>query len=171
MAGVFETVVADIEKSKSISGLLTFNALGDYIDQYIPYLSYTEHKELRNFLSDYELMWSKHIEEVLINNRYTFAVSRPVELVTPQNWGEAIHIAFRILTMANMGLTSAIARNLESEKIKQKVDYCHAQTLAGCVAPCRVSKKLGAKRCKYNKLKDPVLIDDLCRAKVLLKAV
>ena len=169
MAGVFETMVADLEKSKSMSGLLTFNSLRNYIDQYQPYLSYVEYRELHVILSDYEIMWARHIAEVLNDDQYSFGVSRPVVLNTPQNWGEAIHILFRILTMANTGITVAISRALGDQKVKNKKNYCRKQTPAGCVTPCHLSGKM--KKCEYNKLKDPELINDLCRAKVLSKAI
>lgn len=153
MKGVFESFVAETERLPSVFGQRNFDRLKDYVVSYKTYLTTDELYYLLDIITEYEKRWSEYIDLVLNKTKFMELSSTggiKKKITSPEDWAAAIRNLMRILADMNQGVENMLKQYMGEKATKEKAKACHAQSVAKCAHPCKVTTTLGIKRCTYT---------------------
>lgn len=150
--GIFESFVAEQEKSITIFGIKTFNTLINESKQQAKYLSQLEYIEILTIINEFEHKYEQFIDMVINKNMYIDISSsgKPKRIKTPNDWTSAIMNLFRILALANQGVYGTLDKYLNSSAVATRRKSCKLAGYKNCSHPCvRKSSILGS-TCTYE---------------------
>lgn len=149
--GIFESFVAEVEKSPSINGIKTFDSLYREIKFYVAKLYPEEYLALLNTIMDFEKRFGTYVDNVLNYDRYQeIAGTGYKQLVTPEDWAASIRNMNRIVSLANDAVSTMLKKFLGD--IDGKKTYCKKQKANNCKQPCKVTSSLLGKSCVYDNM-------------------